>query len=230
MNLVDRATFTQTMVLFGMTTTSPNIAQLPYLEDSVTTKHSSASSVSSEDTAAPTSESSFKCTKKTCTYHPAPLGVDYDKNDTVFGKILRGDSPATALAETSNVFAFEDIHPWARLHGLVIPKRLIKSVFDLTAEDQDLLDEMRETAYQLLREQEPTAYARGDFILCFHVPPYNSVDHLHLHVMAPKSKMRFVPRFYKYNTNSKRAASLDSVQSRLQRGKAPVPYKRPQLA
>ncbi|KAL7558972.1 hypothetical protein ACA910_006314 [Epithemia clementina (nom. ined.)] len=146
----------------------------------------------------------------------APPGVNFDENPTVFGEILRGESPATVLSETEQTLAFLDIHPNAPFHGLVIPKRHVPTILNLQPSDQDLLEEMRNTAHALLQEHRPMAWKTGDYILCFHVPPYNSVDHLHLHVLAPKSKMRWRPRVFQYNTSVvNRAVSLDAVQKRL---------------
>ncbi|KAL7558971.1 hypothetical protein ACA910_006313 [Epithemia clementina (nom. ined.)] len=161
---------------------------------------------------------STECSRRRRSYHVAnaPLGVNFDENLTVFGEILRGESPATVLSETEQTLAFLDIHPNAPFHGLVIPKRHVPTILNLQPSDQDLLEEMRNTAHALLQEHQPMAWKTGDYILCFHVPPYNSVDHLHLHVLAPKSKMRWRPRVFQYNTSLvKRAVSLDAVQKRL---------------
>ena len=240
MQLLDRSTFiTRTMLLLRSsmnidTSTIDTLTPMLTNKDHLHTPMSSVSSVVSFDDTIMTasieelpSSPSKGCTEKTCVYHPPPSGVNYEDNMTIFGKILQGESPARIWYETDHVLAFEDIHPRARMHSLVIPKRLIRSVFDLTSNDLELLEEMRNSAIQLLREMQPIAYAKGDYILCFHVPPYNSVDHLHLHVLAPRSKMSFFPRFIKYNTITNLAASLDSVESRLRNGRKPVPYHRP---
>jgi diadenosine tetraphosphate (Ap4A) HIT family hydrolase len=168
----------------------------------------------------------------------------HDDNDTVFGDILRGNRPARILGETKDLLAFQDRHPRARLHALVIPKRFIPSVFDLQTEknnesnsnedktitmndDSMLLQEMESMALSLLEKYEPQTLATGDYILCFHVPPFNSVDHLHLHVLAPKSEMSFLHSWIKYNTQTRWCTSLESVQRRLAEGKSAVPFRRP---
>jgi Scavenger mRNA decapping enzyme C-term binding len=41
----------------------------------------------------------------------------------------------------------------------------------------------------------------NEISLGFHLPPFNSVKHLHLHGIAPKSEMRFFGRWiFKENT------------------------------
>jgi len=157
-------------------------------------------------------------------------GDYYGDNWTVFGKILRGEIPARCLAETPQLLAFEDIRPRATVHALVIPKEFIGSVFDLTASDLPLLDEMRRVATNILAERLPSDMDPDDFRLCFHVPPFNSVDHLHLHVLAPVSHMHPFYRYVKYNPQLRWSTSLDDVVGRLERGLPAVPYRRPYRA
>ncbi len=44
------------------------------------------------------------------------------KNNTVFGKIIRGEIPVTKVYEDSQFLAFLDINPVAKGHTLLIPK------------------------------------------------------------------------------------------------------------
>jgi diadenosine tetraphosphate (Ap4A) HIT family hydrolase len=119
---------------------------------------------------------------------PPPPGVDYSDNPTVFGKILRGEASAAVFIETEAFLAFRDIQPRAPFHALIIPKGFVESVFELTDLDLVLLDEMTTMAQKLVQESQPTAYASNqDYLLCFHIPPFNSVQHLHLHVLVPMS-------------------------------------------
>lgn len=76
-------------------------------------------------------------------YAPTELGmtkgwpVDHDgkkkefMSDTVFDKILAKQIPAQIVYEDDAVLAFKDVHPQAKLHVLVIPKRRAKSLNDL---------------------------------------------------------------------------------------------------
>jgi len=161
---------------------------------------------------------------RTYVAHEAPPGVDFRTNPTVFGSLLRGELPAKTFLETKNILVFEDIHPRAQLHALVIPKRFVESVYDV---DGPLLQELQQAAHAVLQEQMPTAYAQKDYILCFHIPPFNSVNHLHMHVLAPASTMSFPYRYIKYKTNTRWCISLASVERRLELGLPSVPYKKP---
>lgn len=155
-------------------------------------------------------------------YHEPPPGVDYSQNPSVFGKILRGEIPAIVYDESPHVLAFQDRSPKAQFHALVIPKRYIPTVESLTPSDLPTLQEIKEAAVLLLQQYEPSALENNDFILCFHLPPFNSVDHLHLHVLAPASKMNFLWRFGKYQTGTRWCADESSVRNRLKKGKKPM--------
>lgn len=43
-------------------------------------------------------------------------------NETVFGKIIRGEIPATKVYEDDTCLAFMDVYPQAKGHTLLIPK------------------------------------------------------------------------------------------------------------
>ena len=61
---------------------------------------------------------------------------------TVFGKIIRREIPADIVFEDDRVLVFKDINPRARIHLLVIPKKEIASLFELTPEDRELVSHM----------------------------------------------------------------------------------------
>eukprot|EP00536_Pseudo-nitzschia_multiseries_P000724 jgi/Psemu1/300283/fgenesh1_kg.9_\ len=184
---------------------------------------------------------------------------DYESNPTVFGKLLRGELEITrVIRELNRLLVFEDIKPRAPLHALVIPKQHIPSLFDLdttigsgsgsdnrasssarSAQALMLLGEMNTAGQDLVRERHPEAFERGDYILCFHLPPFNSVDHLHLHVLAPASSMHWIYRNAKYHVgrsgNSDRKVNgfsvrwcigMEEVLARVGAGSPPTPYRK----
>lgn len=57
--------------------------------------------------------------------------------ETIFSKIIRKEIPKDILYEDEMVIVFEDIHPIAPVHVLVIPKKPIESI--ATMEDEDAL-------------------------------------------------------------------------------------------
>lgn len=160
---------------------------------------------------------------------------EYANNDTVYGKLLRAELKMRLLLETEDWVAFEDISPRAPLHGLIVPKKLVRSVLDFQDQSHHLplLQDLRRVAHGLLRDKLPLAYERGDYKLCFHIPPLNSVDHLHLHVLAPVSEMSSLARHGEFHTKSDNAQqrtirwniALDEVIARLETGKPPTPFR-----
>ena len=155
-------------------------------------------------------------------YHEPPPGIDYSKNPSIFGKILRGELPAIVFDESPSVLAFQDRTPRAQCHALVIPKRFIPTVASLTKDDLTILQEMHEMGLGLIEQHQPEAFARKDYILCFHLPPFNSVNHLHLHVLVPASKMNCLHRFGKYQVGTPWCADEANVRHRLMAGKKPM--------
>ena len=86
--------------------------------------------------------------------------------------------------------AFRNVKNYAPLAGLVIPKRRRPQDPDgLRKEDVPLLEDMRRIALEVCQREQPEAFAANDYWLRFHRRPWHSVDHLHLHVLAPASKV-----------------------------------------
>lgn len=54
--------------------------------------------------------------------------------DTVFAKIIRREIPADIVYEDGDVIAFLDIHPNNPGHTLVVPKQVVRNIFDVTEE------------------------------------------------------------------------------------------------
>jgi len=59
--------------------------------------------------------------------------------DTIFGKITRGEIPTEFLYEDDHCVAIRDINPQAPTHVLIIPRKPIPRLVDSEAEDQALL-------------------------------------------------------------------------------------------
>ena len=58
---------------------------------------------------------------------------------TIFKRIIDREIPAKIVYEDEHCLAFEDIHPAAPTHLIVIPKKEIASVDDLRPEDEALV-------------------------------------------------------------------------------------------
>lgn len=60
-------------------------------------------------------------------------------SDCIFCKIIQGDIPCNKVYEDDDVLAFHDINPSAEIHVLVIPKKHIASLADMSEADSALM-------------------------------------------------------------------------------------------
>ncbi len=63
-------------------------------------------------------------------------------SDCIFCKIAAGQLPCTKVYEDDEVLAFHDIHPFARVHFLIIPKTHIATLADAAPAHERLLGKM----------------------------------------------------------------------------------------
>lgn len=106
-----------------------------------------------------------------------------EQNDTIFGKIIRGEIPADKVYEDDDVLAFQDVNPAAPTHILVIPKKHIVNLFDAGDEDAELLGKLMLTARDVARDQ---GLEEDGFRLVVNNGEGvgQSVFHIHIHVMG----------------------------------------------
>ncbi|HSI55933.1 MAG TPA: histidine triad nucleotide-binding protein [Ideonella sp.] len=107
--------------------------------------------------------------------------MDKDPN-CIFCKIVAGEIPAKKAFEDDEILAFHDIQPWAPVHLLLIPKRHITSMKDVTPADQALLGKMMVKSTELMVAQGVTGGYRH--IVNTGRDGGQEVQHLHLHVIG----------------------------------------------
>jgi len=73
--------------------------------------------------------------------------------DCIFCKIVKGDIPSNKIYEDEELIVFNDIHPLAPVHFLIVPKEHIESLAACTPEHQPLLGKMLLLAPRLAKEQ-----------------------------------------------------------------------------
>lgn len=103
--------------------------------------------------------------------------------DCLFCRIANGEVPADKVYEDDEVVAFNDIHPKAPVHVLVIPKRHIDSLAHATDEDQLLLGRLLRTVDHLAKEHSLGGYKT---IINTGREGGQVVDHLHVHLLGGK--------------------------------------------
>ena len=101
----------------------------------------------------------------------------------VFCQIIRGEKPADFLYRGESVVVFKDIHPHAPVHLLIVPRRHIRSLNDLTDGDRDIISEMILTAKEMARKQ---SISESGYKLLFNVERGGGqvIPHVHLHVIG----------------------------------------------
>lgn len=73
--------------------------------------------------------------------------------DCLFCKIARNQIPATKIHEDDEIIVFNDIHPLAPVHFLIVPKQHIDSLASCNGGQQGLLGKMLLLAPQLAQQQ-----------------------------------------------------------------------------
>ena len=101
----------------------------------------------------------------------------------VFCKIARKEIPVDIAYEDAELLAFKDANPIAPVHILIIPKKHIETVNDLTESDADLIGRLVLTAKKIAEELE---ISEPGYKLLFRVGEYGGqeVPHIHLHLIG----------------------------------------------
>jgi histidine triad (HIT) family protein len=103
--------------------------------------------------------------------------------DCIFCKIAEGEIPSKKIYEDEEMVAFHDVSPQAPVHFLIIPKKHISNIMEVTDEHSSLLGclfiRAKETARGLGCEEKGAR-----FVVNCKEHGGQTVDHLHIHVLA----------------------------------------------
>ena len=105
-------------------------------------------------------------------------------SDTLFGKIIRREIPATIVYEDEDILGFKDIAPQAPVHVLFIPKqRPIPTLDDASADDAQLLGRLMLAAAGYARRE---GLAKDGYRVVMNCRDHGgqTVYHVHLHLLA----------------------------------------------
>ncbi|KAG9493539.1 hypothetical protein GDO78_001440 [Eleutherodactylus coqui] len=142
-----------------------------------------------------------------------PDAAGYDAK-CVFCRICNSQEGGAELLHSDEELAcFRDIRPGAPHHYLVVPKAHVGNCKTLTNEHVQLVQNMVEIGKCVLQKNNVTDME--DIRLGFHWPPFCSISHLHLHVLAPASQLGFLSRMI-YRLNSYWFITADQLIERLQ--------------
>lgn len=109
--------------------------------------------------------------------------------DCIFCKVANKESPSQTVYEDEQVLAFKDVQPLAPVHILIIPKRHIKSIVDLTDKDTELMGKMILIAKEIA---DDFGISENGYKLLLRVGQDGGqvIEHIHLHLIggAPLSE------------------------------------------
>jgi len=103
-------------------------------------------------------------------------------SDCIFCKIVDGKIPAQKVFEDEDIFAFRDINPARPVHILVIPKKHITSLANVTSEDAPILGSILLKANEIAVAEGSTDGFR--VIINTGRVGGQEVPHLHAHVVG----------------------------------------------
>ena len=102
--------------------------------------------------------------------------------DNIFLKIAEKKIPAKVVYEDDRCLAFHDVNPQAPVHVLIIPRKVIPTHADVTAEDKELLGHLHVVAAQLAEK-----LGVGDgyrLVINCKERAGQTVPHLHMHLLG----------------------------------------------
>lgn len=104
-------------------------------------------------------------------------------DNCLFCKIVSRKIPSQFLYEDDAIVVFRDINPEAPVHLLIVPKQHIRSVNDLTVDDQAIVGKLFMVAKQMAIEQ---GISKSGYRLLLNVERGGgqAIFHLHLHLIG----------------------------------------------
>lgn len=102
---------------------------------------------------------------------------------TIFTKIINREIPSDIVFENDKVIAFKDINPQAPVHILVVPKKEIPTINDITPEDKELIGEVYLAIGKIAQE---IGIAKEGYRVIANCNEYGGqeVFHIHFHLLG----------------------------------------------
>lgn len=106
--------------------------------------------------------------------------------DCLFCKIVSGEIKGNIVFQDERLVAFRDINPQAPMHVLIVPRRHIASLNDLSASDDALVGEMVRRAAAIAKQHGHDAAGYRTVFNC-NAAAGQTVFHIHLHVLGGRT-------------------------------------------
>ena len=103
--------------------------------------------------------------------------------DCLFCKIISHEIPATLVHEDERLVAFQDINPQAPTHILIVSRKHVATLNDLTADDDGVVGEMVRLAARIATDR---GHAKMGYRTVFNCNDQGgqTVFHVHLHLLG----------------------------------------------
>lgn len=111
-------------------------------------------------------------------------------SDCLFCKIAEGEIPSKKVYEDEQIVCFHDIEPQAPVHVLIVPKKHIKSLDELTSEDAELISHIMLKIKDIAAELGLDGGYR--MVINTGDDAFQTVKHLHFHILG-KRKLTWPP-------------------------------------
>lgn len=102
--------------------------------------------------------------------------------DCVFCKIVSKEIPSKQEHEDEYCVVFHDIHPRAKTHLLIVPKKHLATMKDATIEDEPMLGRLLKVAADTAKKLQLEAYR---LLISTGKEAGQEIMHVHLHLMSP---------------------------------------------
>ncbi|MGL4403460.1 MAG: histidine triad nucleotide-binding protein [Fusobacteriaceae bacterium] len=102
---------------------------------------------------------------------------------SLFTKIINREIPATIVFENDKVIAIKDINPQATIHILVIPKKEIPTLNDISSEDRELIGDIFLAIRDITKDLGIDKEGYRVIANCNHFGG-QEVFHLHYHILG----------------------------------------------
>lgn len=101
----------------------------------------------------------------------------------VFCNIIAKKIHSRVVYEDEDIFAFEDINPQAPVHILIVPKKHISTLLEVSYKDNELIGQLFQVANKIAKDK---GVAERGFRLVMNCNPESgqTIYHLHLHLLA----------------------------------------------
>ena len=107
-------------------------------------------------------------------------------DNCLFCKIIAGQIPGSIVFQDDRLVVFRDINPQAPMHVLVVPRRHIGSLNELTQDEDALVGEMVRRAAAVAAEHGHAARGYRTVFNC-NADAGPTVFHIHLHVLGGRT-------------------------------------------